>query len=90
MLNMLAALESVAWKWPDGKRPPGFPKSTLKIILDLKKRKGEKRKIVGSVGGTGRGSFTTGWVLGFPPIVFLALIRMVMMMRVTTKNHTQK
>ena len=30
---MLAVLEFVAWAWPDGKRPPDFPKSTLRIIL---------------------------------------------------------
>ena len=29
---MLAVLEFVARAWPDGKRPPDFPKSTLKII----------------------------------------------------------
>lgn len=47
MLTLPAAVEFAAWEHPDGKRPPGVTESTLKIILDFKKDKREKKEKYG-------------------------------------------
>lgn len=83
MLNMLAALEFVAWERPDGKRPPGFLKIDSPNYPGLKKRTKQKCLGVGVVQGGSLSQLVGSWNSFHIFIVFLA----IMMMRVITDTH---